>query len=120
MEKIKEYLLTGSIIIFAVALYMFMPGLLRFIDVGSRGIKGLVFLGAVGLILTGVYYLFGYRGWELLKIFLLILFIAAMIWLYFNYRDVDNLISSRYGQGVATFVFLVIIFLVWLLSRILI
>ena len=120
MKKIKEYLLTGGIVLFAVALYVFMPDLLRIVAAGSSGIKGLVFLGAVSLVLTAVYYHFGYRRWELLKVFLLILFIASMIWLYFNYRDVDILISSRYGQGVATLVFLVIIFLVWLLSRILI
>ena len=41
-----------------------------------------------------VYYLFGYRKIDLLKAALLIVFIAAMVWLYFDYRDLDILISS--------------------------
>ena len=54
------------------------------------------------------------------KVALLIVFITAMVWLYFNYRNIDSLISSRYGQGAATIVFIVIILLVWVISRFLI
>ena len=117
MEKLKEYFLIGGIIIFAVALYVFMPEILGFFIRNCKGSKGLLFLAAVCIVLITIYFLFGYRKSDLLKIALLILFIAAMIWIYFNYRDLDQLISGRYGQGIATLVFLAIIFLVWLFSR---
>ena len=120
MEKIKEYLLICGIVIFAVVLYLLMPELMTFMARHSKGTKGLLFLGVISLVLTVVYYLFGYRKMELLKIARLIVFIAAMIWLYFNYRDIDVMISSRYGQISATVVFLAIILLVWLISRFLI
>ena len=120
MEKIKEYLLMGAIIIFAVLLYFLMPELMNFVVSHSKGIEGLVFLGLISLVLTIVYYLFGYRQKDLLKIALLIVFIAAMVWLYFNYRDIDIFVSSRYGQVVATIVFLAIILLIWILSKFLI
>ena len=113
MEKFKEYLLMGGIVLFAVLLYLFMPELMSYIAAHSKGTNGIVFLGLIS-------FLFGYRKTDLLKIALLIVFIAAMVWLYFNYRDVDNLISSRYGQGTATIVFLAIILLIWLFSKFLI
>ena len=117
MEKFKEYLLIGAIVIFAVLLYLFMPDLMNYIAVHSKGRDGIVFLSLISLVLTFVYYLFGYRKMDLLKIALLIVFIAAMVWLYFNYREVDILITSRYGQVAATIVFLVIILVIWLLSK---
>ena len=120
MEKFKEYLLMGGIVLFAVLLYLFMPELMSYIAAHSKGTNGIVFLGLISAALTIVYFLFGYRKTDLLKIALLIVFIAAMVWLYFNYRDVDNLISSRYGQGTATIVFLAIILLIWLFSKFLI
>ena len=120
MEKIKEFLLMAGIVIFAVLLYLFMPGFMNFITEHSKGTKGLVFLGLISLVLIIVFFLFGYRKTDLLKIALLIIFIAAMVWLYFNYRDVDMFISSRYGQGVATIVFFAIILLILVLSIILI
>lgn len=120
MEKIKEYLLIGGIVFFSVLLYLFMPKLISFIAGHSKGTKGFVFLGLISLALIIVYFLFGYRNTGLLKIALLIVFIAAMVWLYFNYRNIDSLISSHYGQGAATIVFLVIILLIWVISRFLI
>ena len=120
MEKIVEFLLMAAIVIFAVLLYLFMPDLMSYIIEHSIGIEGLVFLGLICLALIIVFYLFGYRKVELLKIALLIVFIAAMVWLYFNYRDLDNLISSRYGQGVTTVVCLAIILLILVLSKLLI
>ncbi len=83
-------------------------------------LSGSSFFRFIVLVLIVVYYLFGYRKIDLLKVSLLIVFIAAKVWLYFNYRDLAILISSRYGQGIATVVFLVILFLVWLISRFLI
>ena len=120
MNKLEEYLLIGAIVVFAVLLYLFMPELLSFVAVHSKGPKGLLFLGPIVLVLIVVYYLFGYKKIDLLKVALLIVFIAAMVWLYFNYRDLDILISSRYGQGIATIVFLVILLLIWLISKLLI
>ena len=120
MEKLKECLWIGGIVFFAVALYVFMPEILGFLVRGCRGVRGLVFLGTVSAVLVFVYFLFGYRGGSLVKAALLILFIAAMMWLYVNYRDLDVLISGKYGQGAATLVFLAIILLVWLFSRFLI
>ena len=117
MEKLKEYILIGGIIIFAVALYVFMPDILGFFFRNCKGTRGVVFLGMISLILVFVYFLFGYRGSDLFKIALLILGLAAMIWLYFNYRDLDQFISGKYGQGIATLVFLAIVLLVWLFSK---
>ncbi len=117
MEKIKEYLLIGGIVVFAVLLYVALPGVMAFVTSHSKGTKGAVFLGAVSAVMIFLYFLFGYRKTELLKVALLILFIAAMVWLYFNYRSIDVLISSKYGQGAATVVFLVIIVLVLILSK---
>ena len=117
MEKIKEYLLIGGIVIFAILLYLLMPEIMRFVAAHSKGIEGVIFYGLISLVLIIVFYAFGYRKMDLFKIALLILFIVAMSWLYFNYRGIDIFISSRYGQVVATIVFLVIIFLIWLFSK---
>ena len=68
MEKIKEYLLIGGIVIFAVLLYLFMPELMSYIAGHSNGTEGLIFLGLISLALIIVYYLFGYRKIDLLKI----------------------------------------------------
>lgn len=115
-----ENFLIGGIIISAVLLYLLMPKLLVFIAAHSKGKKGLVFLGALSAVTIPVYFLFGYRNMELLKIALLILFTAAMIWLYFNYRSIDVLVSSQYGQVIATIVFLLIIVLIGVFSWLLI
>lgn len=120
MNKLEEYLLMGAIVIFAVLLYLFMPELITFVASHSKGINGLYFLGLISLILIIVFYLFDYRKFDLFKVALLIVFICAMIWLYFNYMDIDVLISSHYGQVAATAVFLVIILLIWLFSKFLI
>lgn len=117
MEKLKETLIIGGIIVFAVALYFFMPALFTFFSKNCRGIRGVILLGAISLVVFVIFCLFGYKGSSLIKIALLILFIAAMIWLYFNYRDVDVFISGRYGQGIATLVFLGIVLVIFLLMK---
>ena len=117
MEKLKEYLLMGGIVVFAVLLFLLAPELMNFIAMHSKGTDGLVFLGLISLALTFVFFLFGYRKFDLLKSALIIVFLAAMVWLYFNYRDLDVLISSSHGQAAATIVFLVIILLIALGSR---
>ena len=120
MKKIKEILLMVGIVVFAVLLYFFAPEWLGFFVENSKGIKGVVLLGVISLVLVFIFFLFGYRKFDLLKIALLIVFIAAMVWLYFNYRDVDSLIVSRFGQGVATIVVLAIIVLIWVITKFLI
>ena len=120
MEKLKEYLWIGGIVFLAVALYVFMPVIIGFFARNCRGVRGLIFLGIISAVLVFVFYLLGYRGGSLIKVALLILFIAAMMWLYCNYRDLDIFISGKYGQGAATLVFLAIIFLIWLFSKFLI
>ena len=120
METIQEYLLIGGIIFFSVLLYFMKPKLIVFITSSSKGKKGLMFHGGFSLVFIAVFYLFGYRGTELLYVSFLIVFIVFMIWLWFNYRDMDVLISSRYGQLAATLVFFGIILLIWLVFRFLI
>ena len=117
MEKFKEYLVIGGIVIFTLVLYLIMPNLMSFVADNSKGTRGIIFLSLVSLVLVIIYYFFGYRKMELVKVALLILFIAAMIWLYFNYRTIDIMISSRYGQGVATIVCLILFILIWFISR---
>ena len=119
MKKLEEYLLMGAIVVVAVVLYLLMPEMIAFVVSHSKGTRGIFFLSLISLGLLIVFFMFGYRGFDLFKIALLILFIAAMVWLYFNYREIDVLISSRYGQLAATAVFLLIILLIWLLSAIL-
>ena len=117
MEKVKEWLWTAGIIMFAVVLYFIWPAVISaFADGKSQGTAGIAILAAVCLAVIGIFYYFGCRGRELLTVALLVLFIAAMIWLYFNYRDLDIMISSRYGQGAANLVFLVLIILIGLIS----
>ncbi|MBE6123301.1 MAG: hypothetical protein E7190_11420 [Erysipelotrichaceae bacterium] len=48
-----------------------------------------LFLLAVSAMLDAVYSAFGYRGESLLYMTALIIFIALMVWLYFNYRSID-------------------------------
>ena len=117
MEKFKEFVLIAGIIIGAVLLYVLMPDIFNFVAKYSKGSTGLIFFGAVSVIIALIYFLFGYRGKSLLYVISLVLFIALMIWLYFNYRSIDAAISSRYGQGVATVIFLVIIAIIWLFTR---
>ena len=119
MEKLKEKLLMIGIVVFAVVLYFAMPFLYNFVITHSKGTQGIIFFGIVSLVLSVVFFLFGYRGKEMIYIVALIIFIAAMFWLYINYRDLDVYISSRYGQLVATVVFLLIILAIYVLIKVL-
>ena len=117
MEKIKENILIGLIIIGAVALYFVMPYLLTFIVNNIHGTRGLILRTGAVLVFLLAFFLMGYRGKTLLYILLLLLFVARGIWLYFNYRDIDTYISGRYGQLAATAVFVAIILLIWLFVK---
>ncbi len=117
MEKLKENLLIGAIIVFAVALYFLMPRVFLFLSHNGKGISGLGLCLIFALVMTAVFLLFGYRGKSLLYIFFLSLGIALMIWLYLNYRDLDEIIGSRYGQIAATGAFVAIVVLIWLFMR---
>ena len=108
------------IIVLAVGLYFVMPNIFTLIARYSKGIEGLVFQLIIAILLAGLYYLMGYRKKSLAYVTLLILFVCTMIWLYFNYRDLDVIISQRYGQWAATAVFALIIILVCVISRLLI
>ncbi len=114
MEKIKEYALMAAIIIFAVILYVLLPYIFYWMEETMRSGKALLLGGVVTLLGTGIFYLWGYRGKELLYIFVLIVFVMGMIWLYFNYHNLDVFISNTYGQLAATGIFLLIIFVIWL------
>ncbi len=117
MDKLKEYLIIGIIIIFTLGLYLLMPSIFEFIRNNSIGVRGAGFWSvAVGVLLVA-YYLMGYRGRSLLYVLLLLVFIAACIWLYFNYRSVDTYITTRYGQVAATVVFLVLAVIIWLFTK---
>ena len=120
MEKLKDLLLEAFIVVAAVGLYFVMPNIFKLIAKYSRGIEGLVFQLIMAILLGGLYYLMGYRQKSLAYVFLLILFVCIMIWIYFNYRNLDVIISNRYGQGAAMAVFVLIIILVCLISRLLI
>ena len=120
MDRLKEWLLEAFIVLIAVVLYFVLPKALTLIARYSMGVEGIVFQLAIALIITGLYYLMGYRKKSLVKVFLLIVFICAMTWLYFNYRQIDVIISSQYGQGVAAGVFAAIVLLVWMFGKILI
>lgn len=114
MEKIKDYALMAAIVIFAVVLYVFLPYIFYFVKETMQSSKALLFAGVVTLAGTGIFYLWGYRGRELLYIFVLILFLMGMIWLYFNYHNLDVFIGNTYGQLAATAVFLLIILAIWI------
>ena len=117
MEKIKENILIGLIIIGAVALYFVMPYLLTFIASNIHGTRGLLLRAGAVLIFLFAFFLMGYRGKTLLYILLLLLFVARGIWLYFNYRNIDAYISDRYGQLAATAIFAIIILAIWLFVK---
>ncbi|MBR0229947.1 MAG: hypothetical protein IJL94_01015 [Erysipelotrichaceae bacterium] len=117
MEKIKNALLYAGIFIFAIVLYLAMPTLYKIVVTNSQGTSGLIFLLTVSVILTAVFYLMGQRGKGLLYVFVLIIGIALMIWLYFNYRSIDTYISNKYGQMAATGIFLAIVLAVWLFTK---
>lgn len=108
----------AAIIIFAVVLYVFLPYIFSFAAETMQSEKALLLGGAVTLIGTGIFYLWGYRGKELLYILVLIAFLMGMIWLYFNYHDLDVFISNTYGQLAATAVFILIILAIWLFIHI--
>ena len=59
----------------------------------------------------------GYRDKSLVYIIAILLFLAVCIWLYFNYRSIDAVISERYGQAVATIIFLAIVAAIWLFTK---
>ncbi len=120
MDRVKEFMLEAFIVLLAVGLYFLLPRVFMLIASYSMGVEGIVFQLAISLVLTGLYYLMGYRKKRLVMVFLLIVFVCAMIWLYFNYRQLDEIIATQYGQGVATGVFAAIILLVWLFGKILI
>ena len=119
MKKMEEILLMIGIVVFAVLLYFAMPYLIKVVVAHSKGTEGIIFFSIVSLVLTIVFFLFGYRGKELVYVIALIFFIALMCWLYFNYHDLDIFISSRYGQLIATAVFLMIILIIFVLGKIL-
>ena len=117
MEKIKETLLIVAIVLFAIISYFAMPKLIMFAARNIHGLQGLFFLCLAVLIITARYYLMGYRGKSLAYVIAILLFLAVCIWLYFNYRSIDTIISERYGQAVATAIFLAVIAAVWLFTR---
>lgn len=117
MEKFKEYLLIGAIILFAVIVYVMMPEIFSFVARHSRGTTGALYLLTLVVLLAIVYYLMGYRGRSLAYVVMLLLFVGGCIWLYFNYRDLDVMISDRFGQGAATIVFLLLIAGIWLFTK---
>ena len=99
-------MLIGSIIVFALLLYVMLPKIyLWFVHYGA-GVSGLAFYFVISLAVTAAFFLMGYRGKSLLYIFVLALGIVLMFWLYQNYRDLDSYIGSRFGQLAATGVFL--------------
>ncbi len=120
MDRLKDFILEAFIVILGVGLYFLLPKVFVLVARYSLGVEGIVFQLAIALVLTGLYYLMGYRKKALVKVFLLIVFVCALIWLYFNYRQLDEIIATQYGQGVATGVFAAIIFLVWIFGKILI
>lgn len=117
MEKLKEYFWMALILILGVVTYFGMPILLRFLAENMHGINALMISAGVTCAGTFLYYLWGYRGRELVYAALIILFLMAMVWLYFNYRELDFFISNTYGQLAATAVFLLIIVAIWLFVR---
>lgn len=105
------------IIILALGLYIMSPKIYLWFVRNGAGVSGLAFYFIISLAVAAAFFLMGYRGKSLLYVFVLILGIAMMFWLYQNYRDLDTLISSRYGQLAATGVFLLIILMIWLFMR---
>ncbi|MBR0137919.1 MAG: hypothetical protein IJM15_05870 [Erysipelotrichaceae bacterium] len=116
-EKLKDSLIIAAIIIFALGLYVMMPKIFVFFAKYGKGVNGLALYLGISLIVAVAYWVMGYRGKSMLYIIGLILGISLMIWLYQNYRDIDTLISSRYGQLAATCFFFLIIILVWLFTK---
>ncbi len=116
-EKLKDSLIIAAIIVFALGLYVMMPKIFVFFAKYGKGVNGLALYLGISLIVAVAYWLMGYRGKSMLYIIGLILGISLMIWLYQNYRDIDTLIGSRYGQLAATGFFFLIIILVWLFTK---
>ncbi len=116
-SKLFDVLLIAGIVVAAVALYFLMPALYRFAARVTQGVQGLLLLFAVAALVSVPFFFRGYRKKRFVYVLLLLLFIALMIWLYFNYRALDSFLSARFGQLAATVVFLLIIAAVWLISR---
>ncbi|MBP3871203.1 MAG: hypothetical protein J6E46_09525 [Faecalicoccus sp.] len=117
MEKLKEYFWMALILILGVVTYFGIPYLLRYLAENMHGMKALMIIAGITCVGTFLYYLWGYRGRELIYVALIILFLMGMVWLYFNYRTLDVYISSTYGQLTATAVFILIIVAIWLFVR---
>ncbi len=117
MKKSGEALLIGGIVAGAVVLYFLLPYVYRFVAGHSGGVSGLLLLLGVGLAVFFIFFLMGNRGKDLVRAAVLIAGIALMIWLYFNFPDLDAYVAERFGQGAAWIFFLALALLIFLFTR---
>lgn len=115
MKMWIKYVIPAGIVIIAVLLYLFIPAINEWVIRMSKGWKGALFLGGIGVVLA-VYYalMMGFRGRALGYAIAVIVFTAICIWLLANWDWFTEMLENHLGVWGMSGILILLALAVWI------